>query len=75
MFKVTAIEGVADDDPRPFADSTDRRVTLITGTGGKYSDRRLVITPVSGEKIENLVLDVYRNTTPELAEKAGASMR
>jgi len=33
------------------------------------------ITPVSGEKIENLVLDVYRNTTPELAEKAGAAMR
>jgi hypothetical protein len=30
---------------------------------------------VSGEKIENLVLEVYRNTTPELAEKAGAAMR
>jgi len=33
------------------------------------------ITPVSGEKIESLVLDVYRNTTPELAEKAGAAMK
>jgi tripartite-type tricarboxylate transporter receptor subunit TctC len=33
------------------------------------------VTPVSGEKIENLVLEVYRNTTPELAEKAGAAMR
>ena len=33
------------------------------------------VTPVSGEKIESLVLDVYRNTTPELAEKAGAAMR
>jgi tripartite-type tricarboxylate transporter receptor subunit TctC len=33
------------------------------------------VTPVSGEKIEDLVLDVYRNTTPELAEKAGAAMR
>jgi tripartite-type tricarboxylate transporter receptor subunit TctC len=33
------------------------------------------ITPVPGEKIESLVLDVHRNTTPELAEKAGAAMR
>ena len=33
------------------------------------------VTPVSGEKVENLVLEVYRNTTPELAEKAGAAMR
>jgi tripartite-type tricarboxylate transporter receptor subunit TctC len=33
------------------------------------------VTPVAGEKIESLVLDVYRNTTPELAEKAGAAMR
>jgi tripartite-type tricarboxylate transporter receptor subunit TctC len=36
---------------------------------------KLEITPVSGETIESLVLDVYRNTTPELAEKAGAAMR
>src|SRR5262249_33788882 len=28
------------------------------------------VTPVSGEKVESLVLDVHRNTTPELAEKA-----
>src|SRR5262249_38301069 len=33
------------------------------------------ITPVSGEKLESLVLEVYRDTTPELAEKAGAAMR
>ena len=33
------------------------------------------ITPVPGDKIENLVADVYRNTTPELAEKAGAAMK
>jgi hypothetical protein len=33
------------------------------------------VTPVAGEKIENLVLEVYRSTTPELAEKAGAAMR
>jgi hypothetical protein len=33
------------------------------------------VTPVPGEKIESLVRDVYRNTTPELAAKAGAAMR
>jgi hypothetical protein len=33
------------------------------------------ITPVSGDSIESLVLDIYRNTTPELAEKAGAAMK
>jgi tripartite-type tricarboxylate transporter receptor subunit TctC len=36
---------------------------------------KLEITPVSGERIENLVLDVYRNTTAELAAKAGAAMK
>jgi tripartite-type tricarboxylate transporter receptor subunit TctC len=33
------------------------------------------ITPVSGEKIDELVQDVYANTTPALAEKAGATMK
>lgn len=33
------------------------------------------ITPVSGDKIENLVLDIYRTTTPALAEQAGALMK
>src|SRR5829696_1181995 len=33
------------------------------------------ITPVSGEKIESLVHEVYANTTPALAEKAGAAMK
>ncbi len=36
---------------------------------------KLEITPVSGEKIERLVLEVYRNTTPELAAKAGAAIK
>jgi hypothetical protein len=35
----------------------------------------LEITPVSGDKIESLLLEVYRNTTPELAAKAGAAMK
>jgi tripartite-type tricarboxylate transporter receptor subunit TctC len=33
------------------------------------------ITPVSGEKIESLVREVYASTTPQLADKAGASMK
>jgi len=33
------------------------------------------VTPVSGNKLESLVLDVYRNTTPELAAQAGAAMK
>jgi tripartite-type tricarboxylate transporter receptor subunit TctC len=36
---------------------------------------KLEITPVSGDKIESLVLDVYHNTTPELAATAGAAMK
>ncbi|MBV9742007.1 MAG: hypothetical protein JOZ30_20365, partial [Hyphomicrobiales bacterium] len=36
---------------------------------------KLEITPVAGEKLESLVLEVYRNTTPALAAKAGAIMR
>ena len=36
---------------------------------------KLEITPVSGERIKDLVLEVYRNTTAELAAKAGAAMK
>ena len=36
---------------------------------------QLEVTPVSGETIASLVHEVYANTTPELAEKAGAAMK
>jgi tripartite-type tricarboxylate transporter receptor subunit TctC len=36
---------------------------------------KLEITPVSGETIARLVQEVYANTTPQLAEKAGAAMK
>jgi len=36
---------------------------------------QLEVTPVSGEKIESLVQEVYAHTTPELAEKAGAAIK
>jgi tripartite-type tricarboxylate transporter receptor subunit TctC len=36
---------------------------------------KLEVTPVSGETIASLVQEVYANTTPELAEKAGAAMK
>jgi tripartite-type tricarboxylate transporter receptor subunit TctC len=36
---------------------------------------QLEVTPVPGETIASLVQEVYINTTPELAEKAGAAMK
>jgi len=36
---------------------------------------KIEITPVSGERIKDLVLEVYRNTAAELAAKAGAAMK
>jgi sortase A len=48
VFSVVSVTQVAADDPSPFARSTDRRLTIVTGTGGRYSDRRLVVTAVSG---------------------------
>jgi tripartite-type tricarboxylate transporter receptor subunit TctC len=36
---------------------------------------KLEVTPVSGEQIESLVNEVYTNTTPELARKAGEAMK
>jgi LPXTG-site transpeptidase (sortase) family protein len=48
VFKVQSVTRVSANDRAPFAGSTDRRLTIVTGTGGRYSDRRLVITSVSG---------------------------
>src|SRR3954452_967777 len=36
---------------------------------------QLEVTPVPGETIASLVQEVYANTTPKLAEKAGAAMK
>ena len=33
------------------------------------------VTPVSGARLEELVLDVYRNTPPGLAKKAAEMMK
>jgi len=49
FFKVVSIKRVGANDPTPFAPSTDRRLTIVTGTGGQFSDQRLVITAVSGK--------------------------
>jgi sortase A len=48
VFKVTSIQGASSSDVQPFAPSTDRRITIVTGTGGEFSDKRRVITAVSG---------------------------
>jgi len=65
VFDVVSVTRVSAGDRSPFANSTDRRLTIVTGTGGRYSDRRLVVTAVSGsvgtlERPDELV----RATTP-----------
>ena len=35
----------------------------------------LEITPVSGQKIQELVAEVYRNTTPEIAKKIAEMLK
>jgi tripartite-type tricarboxylate transporter receptor subunit TctC len=73
---------------RPFAAPPGVRKDVINALRKAFMDTmadkeflseaektKLEVTPVSGEKIESLVQDVYRNTTPELAAKAGAAMK
>ncbi len=48
VFTVVSVDRVSANDLLPFAPSNDRRVTLVTGRGGQFSDQRLVITAVSG---------------------------
>ncbi|HEV7524788.1 MAG TPA: class E sortase [Acidimicrobiia bacterium] len=48
VFKVLSVRAVAGDDPAPFARSTDRRLTIVSGTGGRFSNRRIAVTAVSG---------------------------
>jgi tripartite-type tricarboxylate transporter receptor subunit TctC len=55
---------------KAFMDTMTDKDFLAEAAKAKFE-----ITPVSGEKIESLVSDIYRNTTPELAQKAGAAMK
>ena len=48
FFKVSSTREVSAHDVAPFANSTDRRVTFVSGAGSGFSDRRLVVTAVSG---------------------------
>jgi LPXTG-site transpeptidase (sortase) family protein len=48
VFKVTSIQGASSSDVQSFAPSTDRRITIVTGTGGEFSSKRTIITAVSG---------------------------
>jgi hypothetical protein len=36
---------------------------------------RFEVTPVSGDKLEQMVLDIYRATVPAVAEKAMAMVK
>lgn len=49
FFKIISVKRVSASDLTPFAPSTDRRLTIVTGDGGQFSDQRLVITAVSGK--------------------------
>jgi len=48
VFEVKSLRAASADDVTVFAPSTDRRLTIVTGAGGQFSDRRLVLTAVSG---------------------------
>jgi sortase A len=48
VFKVKSVRKISGDDTGSFAPSTDRRLTLVTGSGGRFSDRRIVVTAISG---------------------------
>ena len=48
VYTVTGVERVSGNDTRPFAKSTDFRLTLISGDGGRLSADRVVVTAVSG---------------------------
>jgi LPXTG-site transpeptidase (sortase) family protein len=49
VFQVRSVKSdVSANDAAPVAESDDHRLTLIAGTGGRFSDRRLVVVAVSG---------------------------
>ena len=50
VFTVATIQHLGTADRRPFARSTDHRVTLVTSDGGLRSNDRLVVTAVSGTR-------------------------
>ncbi len=48
VFKVVSVADVAADDTSPLSPTTDRRLTILTGRGGQFSDGRLAVVAVSG---------------------------
>ena len=63
VFRVQSTRTTSSSDSSPFAPATDRRLTLITGTGGWSSERRLVVTAVSGTTGKVGSADGVRTTT------------
>ena len=47
VFKVVSVTPVSGSDVTPFQSSTDRRLTLVTGRGGQFSNDRLAVVAVS----------------------------
>ena len=65
VFTVQSVKKVAGDDVTPFAPSTDRRLTIVAGTGGQFSDERIVVVAISGKpgRLEDPT-SATRATTP-----------
>jgi sortase A len=63
-FKVISVARVGADDVAPFEPSTDHRLTLVTGAGGRYSDDRLAVTAVSGHTGKVTASDSARAGVP-----------
>ena len=48
MYVVTSTKRFAGTKRAPLAPTTDTRLTLVTGTGGRFGDGRLIVTAVTG---------------------------
>jgi LPXTG-site transpeptidase (sortase) family protein len=65
VYTVTSVSRVAGSDPSPFGASTDHRLTLVTGDGGRLSTKRLVVSAVSAQaKSRPASVGLPRASTP-----------
>ena len=77
VFTVTSVRTVAAVDSSPFVPSRDHRITLVTGAGGHFGSRRLVVTAVSGAPSKSVaVLEAPRpsSKSPGVATSGGTAL-
>jgi sortase A len=63
QYKVVSIERVGANDTRALGDSTDRRLTLVSSTGGRFSSDRIVVSAVAG-KVGSITRDPNERFDP-----------